>query len=174
VAATNADLETEVDEKRFRKDLYYRINVVRIEVPPLCERGSDVLLLAQHFIERFASRSGKHVRGLSAQAAEKVLAYHWPGNVRELENCMERAVALTQFDQLTVDDLPEKVRSYQADRLVLSADDPSELVSLEDLERRYVLKVLSLVGGNKSRAAEILKVDRRTLYRKLERYGSAS
>ena len=174
VAATNRDLETEVYEKRFREDLYYRINVVRIDVPPLRERGGDVLLLAQSFIERFAARGSKQVTGLSTAAAEKILAYDWPGNVRELENCMERAVALTRFDQITVEDLPEKIRNYQAHRLLLSADDPSELVTVEELERRYVLRVLSLVGGNKSRAAEILGFDRRTLYRKLERYGKSA
>ena len=173
VAASNRDLETEVYEKRFREDLYYRINVVRVDVPPLRERGGDILLLAQHFVERFANRNSKRVRGISAGAADKLLGYEFPGNVRELENCIERAVALARFDQVTVEDLPEKIRDYQANRLVLSVDDPAELVSLDELERRYVLRVLSLVGGNKSRASEILGLDRRTLYRKLERYDKA-
>jgi two-component system response regulator HydG len=170
VTATNRDLEAEVDQKRFREDLYYRINVVRVDAPPLRERGGDVLLLAQHFVERFAARGGKQVRGITVGAAEKLVAYNWPGNVRELENCLERAVALLRFDEVTVDDLPEKIRSYQADRLVFSADDPAEVVTLDELERRYILRVLALVGGNKSRAADILGVDRRTLYRRIERY----
>jgi two-component system response regulator HydG len=173
VAATNRDLETEVDEKRFREDLYYRINVVKIEVPPLRERGNDILLLAQHFVDRFSSRRSGQVAGLSVPAAEKFMNYEWPGNVRELENCIERALALTRFDQITVEDLPEKIRDYRANRLVLSADDATELVSMDELERRYILRVMSLVGGNKSRAAEILGFDRRTLYRKLERYEKA-
>lgn len=167
IAATNRDLETEVFEKRFREDLYYRINVVTIEVPPLRERGSDVLLLAAHFVERAAKRAGKQVRGIATGTAEKLSAYDWPGNVRELENCMERAVALMRFDSVTVDDLPEKIRNYRADRFVLSADDPAELVTAAELERRYMHRVLALVGGNKSRAAKILGFNRRTLYRKM-------
>ena len=172
VAATNRDLEDEVDEKRFREDLFYRINVVKIDVPPLRERGGDVLLLAQHFLEQFAERNGKPTLELSTPAAEKLMAYDWPGNVRELENCMERAVALARFDQITVDDLPEKVRAYRAERFVVAANDPTEIVTMDELERRYILRVLSLVGGNKSRAAQVLGFDRRTLYRKLERYGA--
>jgi DNA-binding NtrC family response regulator len=170
VTATNRDLEDEVDAKRFREDLYYRINVVRVDAPPLRERGSDVLLLAQHFVERFASRGGKAVRGIHAAAAEKLVSYNWPGNVRELENCMERAVALLRFDEVMVDDLPEKVRQYRADRLVLATDDLTEVVTIDELERRYILRVLTLVGGNKSRAADLLGLDRRTLYRRIDRY----
>jgi two-component system response regulator HydG len=173
VTATNRDLETDVADKRFREDLFYRINVVTMSVPPLRERGSDVLLLAQHFVEQLAARAGKQVKGIAPSAAEKLCAYDWPGNVRELQNCMERAVALMRFDSVVVDDLPEKIRSYKADRLVLSADDPSELVTVAELERRYTQRVLALVGGNKSRAARILGFDRRTLYRKMERETSA-
>ena len=170
VAASNRDLEYEVFEKRFREDLYYRINVVTIELPPLRNRGSDVLELAQHFLARFAERSGKPPLGLSPSAAEKLVAYAWPGNVRELENCLERGVTLARFDQLTVEDLPDKIRNFRADRFVVAADDPTEVVTLDELERRYILRVLALVGGNKSQAAQMLGVDRRTLYRKLARY----
>ncbi len=106
--------------------------------------------------------------------AEKLMAYNWPGNVRELENCMEHAVALARFDQITVEDLPEKIRAYRAERFVVAANDPTEIVTMDELERRYILRVLSLVGGNKSRAAQVLGFDRRTLYRKLERYGDAT
>jgi two-component system response regulator HydG len=167
VAATNRDLEIEVEQRRFREDLYYRINVVKIELPPLRERGADVLAIAEHMLRRISN--GRTLR-LSPQAAERLMAYDWPGNVRELENCMERAVALARFDQIAVDDLPEKVRSFRSDRVVVSADDASELVTLDELERRYVRRVLKMLGGNKSRAAQILGLDRRTLYRKLERY----
>jgi two-component system response regulator HydG len=173
VTATNRDLETEVEERRFREDLYYRINVVRVEVPPLRGRGNDLLLLAQHFIDRAATRSGKSVVGLVSAAAEKLLSYDWPGNVRELENCMERAVALTRYDQVTVEDLPEKVRSYQSSHVVVASDDPSELLPMQEVERRYIQRVLKSVGGNKTQAAKVLGFDRRTLYRKLERYGLA-
>jgi two-component system response regulator HydG len=170
LAATNRNLDDEVYEKRFREDLYYRINVVRIEVPPLRERGGDVLDLASAFLVKLASRNGKPALTLSPPAAEKLLGYAWPGNVRELENCMERAVALARFEQVMVEDLPEKVRAYRAERFVVAADDAAEIVTIDQLEQRYILRVLSLVGGNKSRAAEVLGVDRRTLYRKLARY----
>ena len=169
VAATNKDLETEVQEKRFREDLYYRINVVRIDVPPLRERPADVLPLAQEFIARASAAGPRKVKGLSHKAAERVLAYDWPGNVRELENAMQSAVALARFDELAVDDLPTHVRNHRSQRVVLAADTAAELITLKALEVRYLRRVLSLVDGNKTRAAEILGVDRRTLYRMLER-----
>jgi DNA-binding NtrC family response regulator len=170
VAATNRDLEYEVFEKRFREDLYYRINVVTIELPPLRNRGGDVLEIAQYLLSRFAERAGKPPLVLSAGAAEKLVAYAWPGNVRELENCLERGIALARFDQLTAEDLPEKIRNYRAEKFLVAADDPTQVVTLESLEKSYILRVLSLVGGNKSQAAQMLGVDRRTLYRKLARY----
>jgi two-component system response regulator HydG len=171
VAATNRDLEAEIREKRFREDLYYRIHVVGVEVPALRERGSDALLLARHFVEKFATRSGRRVSGISAAVADKLLAYPWPGNVRELENCIERAVALTASDDLSLEDLPEKVREYEPPHDSLSSHDPDQLVTVDELERHYIERVLTLVAGNKSRAAQILGFDRRTLYRKMERYG---
>ena len=172
IAATNRDLEAAVEERRFREDLFFRINVIPLELPPLRSRGNDVLLLAQHFAERFAVRAGKKVTGLAPAAAEKLLAYSWPGNVRELQNCIERAVALTQFEQIAADDLPEKVRAFKRSHVLLAAEDPSELVPMEEVERRYILKVLEAVGGNKTLAARLLGFDRKTLYRKLERYGA--
>jgi DNA-binding NtrC family response regulator len=167
--ATNRDLEAEVEEGRFREDLFFRVDVLRVEVPPLRARGSDVLLLAQRFLERFAARLGKQVSGLSTPAAERLLAYDWPGNVRELENCMERAVALAEHEQVIVEDLPERIRDYRAGDLVIASHDPSELVPLEAVERVYILRVLDAVGGNKTLAARILGLDRKTLYRKLTR-----
>jgi two-component system response regulator HydG len=171
VAATNRDLETEVDEKRFREDLFYRINVVRINVPPLRQRGSDVLVLAQHFIERYAAAGRSRVVGMSSGAADKLLSYPWPGNVRELQNCIERAVALARYDQIGVDDLPEKIRDFKSSRVIVETEDPSELLPMDEVERRYILRVLEAVGGNKTMAAQVLGFDRRTLYRKLERCG---
>jgi two-component system response regulator HydG len=171
VSATNQDIETAVEERRFREDLYYRINVVHLDLPPLRSRGADVLLLAQHFIERLAPVAGKPIKGLSAAAAEKLVAYAWPGNVRELMNCVERAVALARYDQIAVDDLPEKIRTYRRSHVLVSSDDPAELIRMEEVERRYILRVLEAVSGNKSQAAQILGFDRATLYRKLERYG---
>ncbi|WP_394850951.1 sigma-54 dependent transcriptional regulator [Pendulispora brunnea] len=173
VAATNRDLETEVEEKRFREDLFYRINVVRINVPPLRSRGSDVLLLAQHFIERYSAQGRSKVKGMSSGAADKLLSYPWPGNVRELQNCVERAVALARYDQIGVDDLPEKIRDFKSSRVIVETEDPSELLPMDEVERRYILRVLEAVGGNKTMAAQVLGFDRRTLYRKLERCGVA-
>jgi two-component system response regulator HydG len=172
ITATNRDLESEVYEKRFREDLYYRINVVKIELPPLRERGMDTIHLAGHFLGNFAAKGNKGALTLSEGAAEKLLAYNWPGNVRQLENCMERAVALARFNQISVDDLPENVRGYSADRFVVAVDEMAEVVSMDELERRYIHRVLALVEGNKSRAAQLLGFDRRTMYRKLERYQS--
>jgi two-component system, NtrC family, response regulator AtoC len=168
VTATNRDLETEVEEKRFREDLFYRINVVAIQVPPLRARGGDVLVLAQHFLRKIASRTGKPVEGISAEAARKLADYDWPGNVRELENCMERAVALCRLSEVTVDDLPDKVKDHQSSRMVIATDAPEELITLEEMERRYVRQVLAAVGGNKTHAARVLGIDRRSLYRRLE------
>ncbi len=173
VAATNRDLESAVYEKRFREDLYYRINVVTIDLPPLRERGGDVLALAAHFLDKFGKQTGKPGLSLSVPVAQRLSAYDWPGNVREVENCMERAVALARFDQIVIEDLPEKIRAYRSGQFVIQADDSSEIVTMEELERRYLLRVLKLVGGNKSRAAQMLGLDRRTLYRKLERYEQA-
>jgi len=174
VTATHRDLDDDVSKGRFRQDLFYRINVVSIQVPPLRERGSDVLKLASAFLQKSADRTGQAVRHLSPPVAERLLAYDWPGNVRELENCVERAVALARFDELTLEDLPERVRSYRPDRFVMTADDVEEIISLDELERRYIARALKLLNGNKARAAQLLGVDRRTLYRRLGRYATTS
>jgi DNA-binding NtrC family response regulator len=175
VATTNRDLESAVEEGRFREDLYFRVNVVTVTLPPLRARGGDVLLLAQQFLRHYADEAGKAVRGLSAAAAERLLAYVWPGNVRELQNCIERAVALTRWEELAVEDLPEKIRQYSRSHVIVAGDDPSELVPLEEVERRYIVRVMEAVGGNKTMAAKVLGVGRKTLYRKLDRYeGNAS
>jgi two-component system response regulator AtoC len=171
VCATNVDLDTAVEEGRFRSDLFFRINVVQIELPALRARGMDVLALAQHFVERFAKAAGKAMTGISKNAAERLLEYSWPGNVRELQSCIERAVALAQFEEILVDDLPERIRRYRRSQIVLSSDDPGELVPLEEVERRYIMRVLEACGWRRMEAARILKLDRKTLYRKLERYG---
>jgi DNA-binding NtrC family response regulator len=170
LSATNRDLEVAVEENRFREDLYFRINVIQLDVPPLRARGTDVLLLARRFVEVFAGRSGKQVVGISDRAAERLLAYSWPGNVRELRNVIERAVALTRHEQLVVEDLPEKVREYRASQVYIGGEDPTELAPLEAVEQRYIVHVLKAVGGNKSTAARILGLDRKTLYRKLKQY----
>jgi two-component system response regulator HydG len=171
VTATNRDLESAVEEGRFREDLFYRINVVLLHVPPLRDRGTDVLLLAEDFIRRFGEREGKAFTGIATSAADKLLAYPWPGNVRELRNSIERAVALAQFDKITPEDLPEKVRGYKSTHVLVASANPSELVTMEEVERRYISRVLQAVGGSRTRASQILGLDRTTLYRKIKRYG---
>jgi two-component system response regulator HydG len=168
VTATNRDLEGEVTAKRFREDLYYRINVVRVDVPALRRRGNDALLLAQFFLDRAGQRSGKSVSRLGRAVADRIMGYDWPGNVRELENCIERAVALARFDEITIDDLPSKIREHRATEVFEESEDPKQLPSMEVVEERYIRKVLAAVGGNKTLAAKILGFDRRTLYRKLK------
>ncbi len=174
LAATNVDLQAAMAEKRFREDLYFRISVIQVELPPLRARGNDVLLLAQHFVEHFAGRTGKAVKGVAPATAQKLLAYAWPGNVRELQNCIERAVVLTNLDQLGVDDLPEKLRAGPSAPLLVSGDDAGELVTMEEIEKRYIKRVLEVTAGNKTVAARVLGFDRTTLYRKMERYGFSS
>jgi two-component system response regulator HydG len=168
VVATNRDLETEIQEKRFREDLYFRINVVEVELPPLRSRGNDVLLLAHRFLADFATKVGKPLRGFTPDATKRLLDYSWPGNVRELQNTIERAVALAARELVTVDDLPARiVRAKRSE--VLLADDPSELVTLVEMEARYIRHVLRASGGSKVAAAKTLGLDRTTLWRKLER-----
>ena len=168
VAATNQDLETSVEEKRFRSDLFFRVNVVNVSLPPLRARGADIVLLAQHFLEHFAVRASKPVRALSPAAAEKLLAYDWPGNVRELQNCMERAIALGRHDAVGPEDLPDRIRSHSPSVLARATDDPAALLPLREVERRYVARILAMVDGNKTTAARLLGIDRKTLYRKLD------
>ena len=170
IAATNRDLQTAVEEGRFREDLYYRINVVQISLPPLRTRGTDILLLAQKFITTFSEKANKDVCEMSEQFAQRLLNYNWPGNVRELRNAMERALALTDSPKLAVDDLPESIRDYQSQKITIAGDNPEELRSLEEVERRYITHVLQAVDGNKTLASQILGLDRKTLYRKLTRY----
>jgi DNA-binding NtrC family response regulator len=169
VAATNRDLDTAVAELRFREDLYFRINVIQVAVPPLRARGNDVLVLAQAFVEHFAGRSRKKVTGLGTAAAERLVSYAWPGNVRELHNAIERAVAVTRFAEITVEDLPERIRDYHVSHVLVVGEDPSELVPMEEVERRYITRVMQAVGGNKTLAAKVLGFDRKTLYNKLEK-----
>ncbi len=171
IAATNRDLETAVEERRFREDLFYRINVIRLDLPPLRERGSDVLLLAHRLLERFAAARQAPITGFSPQAAALLLAWPWPGNVRELENCVEQAVALARWSQIGADDLPAALRQHRPSHVLVTAEDASQLLPMAEVERRYILRVLEAAGGNKSRAAQILGFDRTTLYRKLERLG---
>jgi two-component system response regulator HydG len=171
IAATNRDLDRAVREGRFREDLYQRVNVLHVALPPLRSRGGDAIALAQYFLEQFARQSERPVRGISGAAARRIAAYPWPGNVRELRNSIERAVALTRFDQIAADDLPEQIKNFEPQHVLVAGDALEEMVPLEEVERRYTLRVLQAAGGNKSLAAQRLGVSRRTLDRKLGEYG---
>jgi two-component system, NtrC family, response regulator AtoC len=168
IAATNRDLELDVREGRFREDLFFRVQVISLEVPPLRARDNDVLLLSQHFLQSFAVRSGKTIRGLSAPVARKLRDYPWPGNVRELQNCMERAVALSEHEEIVLEDLPERIRNHQPAPVGTSSISETPLVSLQEMEKRHIRNVLEAVSWNKSHAARILGLDRKTLYRRIE------
>jgi DNA-binding NtrC family response regulator len=167
IAATNRDLERAASEGGFRQDLYYRLNVIRIRIPSLRERTEDIPLLVDHFLRAAAQRSGRGVR-LSGAAVQALRAYAWPGNVRELENTLERLVLGVPAGTIDVEDLPAPLRrAGPALEERLFADLPT----LDEIEKRYLRHVLVAVGGNRSRAAEVLGIDRRTLYRMAERFG---
>ncbi len=170
IAASNRPLRDEVSRGAFREDLFYRLDVITVDLPPLRARGGDVLLLGQRFIEEFAAQLGRPVVGLSPAAAGKLLDYDWPGNVRELRNCIERAVALAGGDRLVIADLPERVARCRAAEYARSTAEPIDLASMAEVERRHILRVLEATGGNKTAAAVILGLNRRTLYRKLAEY----
>jgi transcriptional regulator with PAS, ATPase and Fis domain len=167
VAATNADLEREVAEGRFRADLFYRLNVIPIKLPPLRLRRDDIPLLVDHFLKRHAEKNPAKTVGKDAM--ELLMKYDWPGNVRELENVMERALILDEGGVIGPEDLPEKIRFGQSHRGSLVIDSPT--LTLEELEKEYILKVLNHTRWQKKRASEVLGINASTLYRKLIAYG---
>jgi two-component system, NtrC family, response regulator HydG len=177
IAATNRDLAHEVKQGRFREDLYYRLNVVVLEVPPLRRRLDDIPLLAHHFVELFAVRNRKRVKGFSPQAMDMLVKYGWPGNVRELENAIERAVILMPGDYITEKQLPMSIIQSQTaewEPLQTSAMSmPPAERSLGEIEREAILAALEATGGNKSEAARRLGITRKTLHNKLKLYGVA-
>jgi len=174
IAATNRDLATLVKEGKFRDDLYYRLNVVRIVLPSLAERREDIPMLAQHFLQKYAKQS-LHVKGFLPETMALLKRYRWPGNVRELENAVERAVSLSHGPLLLPEDLPEAVRNESASTTVsqdsLVGTDQNVLLTLDEVEKRHLARVLKETKGNKVKAAKILGIDRRTLYRMAERFG---
>jgi len=169
IAATNRDLEQEIRRGTFRSDLYYRLNVISLHLPPLRERPEDVALLAEHFLHALAEDKGGTPRTLTPDALSALQAYEWPGNVRELENALERAAILSKGDAVDVDALPSRITNPESAPLV--SERPHTNPTLELIERAYILWVLQAEGGNKARAAEVLGIDPSTLYRKLNRYG---
>ena len=170
VAATNRDLEEEIRRGIFRRDLYYRLNVIAIHLPPLRERREDIPLLAGAFLDRSGTMRGETPKRLSDTALDAMMNYAWPGNVRELENALERAVILTSADVIELDSLPERVTAPEPVKLV--DERPARNPTLETIERAYIMWVLQSEAGNKTRAAETLGIDPSTLHRKLSRFGA--
>jgi transcriptional regulator with PAS, ATPase and Fis domain len=169
IAATNRDLEDEIKRGNFRSDLYYRLNVISIVLPPLRNRPGDIAMLSEAFLKRAADARGEAPRTLSPEASEAMQRYSWPGNVRELENALERAVILAKGDTIPLSALPERVVEPKSDPLVSDAVQVNP--TLDTIERAYIMWVLENEGGNKPRTAEVLGIDPSTLYRKLSRYG---
>jgi DNA-binding NtrC family response regulator len=167
VVATNRDLETEVREGKFREDLYWRLNVIQLSLPPLRKRPFDIPLLIEHFVTGYAEVAGAPLIEVSPETLAILTAYDWPGNVRELENVIERAVAMTNGAVMQPDDLPERLRDDNHVASVLNQARENQM-TLRQLELTYAAETLRRAGGNKSRAAEMLGLDRKTLYRKIE------
>jgi DNA-binding NtrC family response regulator len=169
VSACNRDLELLVQEGRFRQDLYYRLNVIRIDLPPLRERAEDIPILTEHFLRKFHHQVEREVVGIEADALAALTDYPWPGNVRELEHTLERAVLLGKEARIGLQDLPPALAARSGAPLPLAAA-VAKTYTLRDLEREYIKRVMESVHGNKTEAARILGVDRTTLYRKLDEY----
>ncbi len=167
IAATNRDLEEEVRKGNFREDLYYRLNVVTVHVPPLRERGDDVSLLVQFFVEKFAAKNRREVTGITPECLQLLTAYQWPGNVRELENAIERGVILMRGEYLTEKSLPLPIQKQGGQSKVAAVQG----ASLEEVEKNQILKTIEETGGNKSEAARRLGITRKTLQNKLQKYG---
>jgi two-component system response regulator HydG len=169
VAATNRDLMVEVEAGRFRQDLYYRLNVVTLALPPLREREEDIPLLAVHFLSKFAEKNGKHIKGFTPEAMDRMLKHSWPGNVRELENAVERAVVLALGEYIGERELPPQLSGASGE--IGRPDGGFANMTLEELERLAILDAMDATGGNKSEAARRLGITRKTLHSKMTKYG---
>ena len=163
ICATNKNLEKLVEEEKFREDLYYRINVFSIFLPPLRKRKSDIIMLANHFIQKYARSMGKPKKSIASNVQEMMLEYSWPGNVRELENAIERAMVIGKGPEISIEDLPLHINTTEKSN--------SGKVKLSDLEKDHILRILEETGGNVTKAANLLGIDRVTLYNKMKKYG---
>jgi two-component system response regulator HydG len=168
IAATNRDLEEEIRRGNFRPDLFYRLNVININLPPLRDRRDDLVLLIEAFFQNLSQETSTDVKALAPEALDAVMVYEWPGNVRELENALEHAAVLSRGSLIEAAALPERITKRKKEPLV--AERSYRNPTLEVIERSYIMYVLQAEGGNKTRAAEVLGIDPSTLYRKLSRY----
>jgi two-component system response regulator HydG len=178
IAATNKDLRDQINEGAFREDLYYRLNVVELKVPPLSERKEDIPLLARHFLETFAAKNQKEIKGFTPKAMDNLIHYDWPGNVRELMNAVERAVVLARSSYLDESDFPF-MKDFSTENNGEDSISPSAHIlkgeaPLEEIEKAAILKTLDAANGNKSEAARRLGITRKTLHKKLKTYGVMS
>jgi two-component system response regulator HydG len=173
VAATNKDLEAEVQRGRFREDLLYRLRVFPLTIPPLREHRDDIPLLAEHFLRVYAERHRRRLRGLTPRALDLLMRYEWPGNVRELEHAIERAVILARGEHITPEELPPNIRTAGVDAEGTVPQEPPVPVglTLKEVERELIRKTLEYTGGNRTKAAEVLGISRATLHNKLREYG---
>lgn len=167
IAATNRELKQEIAEGRFREDLYYRLNVVNIHVPPLRERREDIPLLAATFLHEFSQENSKQIDGFEPRARQALYTYDWPGNVRELRNCIESAVVMSSSNFISIDDLPPGPRSSQEKKEIHIP----AFSTIEEAEKIIIAETLAMLGGNKTKTAEVLKIGRKTLYQKIDEYG---
>lgn len=166
ISATNKDLKEEIEKDNFRKDLFYRISVIVLSLPPLRERKEDIPLLANHFLKKYNQKRKRDIRGISSTAMKILLSYHWPGNVRELENAIERAVIIEDSDVILSSSLPPNLFSPKVSKS--KSDKPK---TLEELEKEHILETLDRTSFHKTKAAKILGIDRKTLYKKIKKYG---
>ncbi len=185
IAATNADLERSIDDGAFRKDLFYRLSVFPISLPPLRDRAEDIHMLVYHFLEAYKEKTGRFISGISKDALRALMNYDWPGNVRELENAIERAVIIASGRQIELDDLPESIARSVSEAFAYARQERAaaagegraiginvELPSaMDEIERQVIEATLDYTAGDKSRAARLLNIGRKTLYRKLEQFG---
>jgi two-component system response regulator HydG len=169
IAASNKDLKKEMERGRFREDLFYRLNVVGLNVPPLRERKEDIPILAQHFLQQFVAQNSKKIKGFTPQAMEKLLKYSWPGNIRELMNAIESAVVLSRKEYLDAEDLVLMMADNSVD-IKTTQNRLLENLPLEEVEKMTILEALATSAGNKSEAARRLGITRKTLRKKLEKY----
>jgi DNA-binding NtrC family response regulator len=173
IAATNRDLEKAVKEGKFRKDLYFRLNVIPLYLPKMCERRSDIPLLANHFLERLNKEKKKNIKGITKEAMDFLVRYEWPGNVRELENLMERFIILNETGTINIDDLPDYIRNKDSEDMTTLLKIPPEGIDLKkvvnDLENNLIMQALQRTNGNKNKAAELLKLNRTTLVEKIKK-----
>jgi len=172
IAATNKDLKKEMEQKRFREDLFYRLNVVALQVPQLSDRREDIPVLAQHFLEMFATKNKKTIKGFTPQSMEKLTKYAWPGNVRELMNAVERAVVLSRAEYLDAEELALLITDSPSSSGIEQSPVPGNM-PLDEVEKRSILEAITACGGNKSEAARRLGITRKTLRKKLDKYESA-